>query len=334
MAVLTLSFMDSPLLTIAVAVYNTEKYLKDCMDSVVNQTYQNLEIICVNDCSTDNSLEILEEYAAKDKRIKIINNEKNLGLGVVRNIGMDAAHGEYILFIDSDDWLDLTTCEKLITKAKENDADVVFYFAYQIDGNKKEGWKKFCDVSYPLSVKDRKALIKEIHPQTWSRLLKLEFMKEKGIRFPDFHYLEDQRPHWMVCLLAEKVAFVTEYLYDYRKREGQLTQSTDRRRMLVVDVFDDLEEYLRREKIYSLYKKEFLKRKFGSHFYAFLHLDIQFREEFLRKIKVSFSDVFFLLTHYELIKHGVFLFFLKTPFMGIFENLGRFYIRYRQRKNR
>ena len=70
--------MDSPLLTIAIAVYNTGKYLRDCMDSVVNQTYQNLEIICVNDCSTDNSLEILEEYAAKDKRIKIITNGKIL----------------------------------------------------------------------------------------------------------------------------------------------------------------------------------------------------------------------------------------------------------------
>jgi len=103
--------MNLPLLTIAVAVYNTEKYLRECLDSVVDQTYRNLEIICVNDCSTDNSLEILEEYATKDKRIKIIINEKNLGLGVTRNVGMEAAHGEYILFIDSDDWLDLTTCE-------------------------------------------------------------------------------------------------------------------------------------------------------------------------------------------------------------------------------
>ncbi len=321
--------MDSPLLTIAVAVYNTEEYLRDCMDSVVNQTYQNLEIICVNDCSTDNSLEILEEYAAKDKRIKIITNEKNLGLGVVRNIGMDAAHGEYILFIDSDDWLDLTTCEKLITKAKVNDSDVVFYFAYQVDGDKKEGWKMFCDVSYPLSLKDRKALLKEIHPQTWSKLLKLEFLKEKEIRFPDFHYLEDQKLHWMVCLLAEKVAFEIEHLYYYRKREGQLTQCTDRRRMLVIDVYDDLEKYLGKEKFFSLYRKEFQKKKYGHYFHTFLNLDPQFREEFLRKIKISFSDIFFLLTHGKLLKYGVFLIFLKSPFIGLFENLGRSYVWYR-----
>jgi len=95
--------MDSSLITIAVVVYNTEKFLKDCMDSVVNQTYQNLEIICVNDCSTDKSLEILEEYAAKDKQIKIITNEKNCGLRGTTQRGDRAAHGEYIFFIDSDD---------------------------------------------------------------------------------------------------------------------------------------------------------------------------------------------------------------------------------------
>lgn len=106
-----------PLVTVAIAVYNAEKYLKDCMESVVNQTYGNLEIICVNDASADGSLEILESYALQDSRIKIITNSKNSGLGVTRNVGMDAAQGEYILFIDSDDWLDLIACEKLIIRA-------------------------------------------------------------------------------------------------------------------------------------------------------------------------------------------------------------------------
>ncbi len=318
--------MDSPLLTIAVAVYNTGRYLRECMDSVVNQTYQNLEIICVNDCSTDNSLEILEEYAVKDKRIKIITNEKNLGLGVVRNVGMDAAHGEYILFIDSDDWLNLTACEKLISKAKENDSDVVFYSAYRVDGNKKSVMKKCCDVSYPLNLEDRETLIRP-GAEIWSRLLNLGFMKEKGIRFPTFHFIEDQKPHWMVCLLAEKVAFVTECLYYYRIHNGQQTQCTDRRRMLVIDVYDDIEDYLKEEEIYSSYKKDFLKRKYGHYWSAFLKLDIQFREEFLKTIRISFSDIFFLLTHYRLLKYGVFLFFLKSPFIGMLDILSRLYMK-------
>ena len=324
--------MNSPLLTIAVAVYNTGKYLNECMDSVVNQTYRNLEIICVNDCSTDNSLEILEEYAVKDKRIKIITNEKNLGLGIVRNIGMDAAHGEYILFIDSDDWLDLTACEKLISKAKESDSDVVFYSAYRVDGDNKKKMQNFCDLLYPLGLEDRKTLIGKNLLSTWSKLLKLEFLKKKGIRFPNFYFEEEIKPHWMVCLLAEKIAFELEHLYYYRKREGQLTQCTDRRRISIVDVYNDIEVYLRDEKIYSFYRKEFLERKYRHYLNAFLKLEIQFRKEFLRKIKIPFPDKFFLLTQYRPLKQGVFLIFLKTPFMGIFEKLRRSNVRHRLSK--
>ena len=315
--------MDSSLITIAVAVYNTEKFLKDCMDSVVNQTYQNLEIICVNDCSTDKSLEILEEYAAKDKRIKIITNEKNSGLGVTRNVGIDAAHGEYILFIDSDDWLDLTACEKLITKAKEGDSDVVFFSIYVINKNEKKKWKNFCDVSYPLGLEDRKILLRKTYPHAWSRLCQLDFMKKKGIRFPDFRKAQDQKPHWMACLLAEKVSFESECLYYYRIHETQVALCTDKRLMLIIDIYDDIEEYLRGENLYFLYKKVFLLKKFQHYDFAFFNIDIQFREEFLKKIKISFSDKFFLLTQYKPLKHGIFLAFMKSPFIRIFDNLRR-----------
>ncbi len=315
--------MDPSLITIAVAVYNAEKYLRDCMDSVVNQTYQNLEIICVNDCSTDKSLEILEEYAAKDRRIKIITNSQNSGLGVTRNVGIDAAHGEYVLFIDSDDWLDLTACEKLLSKAKENNSDIVFFSAYLVNGDEKKEWKQFCDVPCPLSLEGRKALLRKTRPHTWSKLWKLEFITKKGIRFPDFRKSQDQKPHWMVCLLAEKVAFETECLYYYRCHEAQAILCTDRRLMLVVDVYDDIEEYLKREKFYSLYKKEFLQKKFEHYDYTFFNINVQFRDELLKKIKISFADKFFLLTQYTSFKHGVFLAFMKFPFIRVFDNLRR-----------
>lgn len=315
--------MDSSLLTIVVIVYNTEKYLKDCLDSVVNQTYQNLEIICLNDCSTDKSLEILEEYAAKDERIKIITNEKNLGPGVTRNKGLDIAHGEYILFIDSDDWLDLTTCEKLISKAKENDSDVVFYSLYKVNGDEKKEWKQFCEVSHPLSLEDRKILIKKTHFSTWSKLWKLEFLIKKGIRFPNFRWAEDHKPHWMVCLLAEKVAFEPGYLYYYRRNETQATQSKDERFIQIIDVYNEIEEYLKKEKLYSFYKKEFIEKKFRNYDLAFFNIKIQVREEFLKKARISFSDKFFLLTQYKPLTHGILLALMKSPFIRVFDNIRR-----------
>ena len=293
------------------------------MDSVVSQTYQNLEIICVNDCSTDKSLEILEEYAAKDTRIKIITNKKNSGLGITRNVGLDATHGEYILFIDSDDWLDLTACEKLLSKAKENDFDVVFYSAYKVNGDVKKEWKKFCSVSYPLSVEDRKILLKKTLSSTWSKLWKLEFLTKKGIRFPNFRRAQDQMPHWMACLLAEKITFETECLYYYRINETQVSLSGDERFIQIIDVYNNIEEYLQRENLYFLYKKEFIQIKFLHYDMAFFNIKPQFRDEFLRKARISPSDIFFLLTQYKPLKHGIFLAFMKLPFWRIIDNLRR-----------
>ena len=110
--------------SIIVPVYNIEKYLAKCLDSLINQTLEDIEIICVNDGSTDNSAEILNEYAQKDCRIKIINQD-NAGLSAARNTGINAANGEYIGYVDSDDWIDLNFYEKLYNAAKDTDADIV-----------------------------------------------------------------------------------------------------------------------------------------------------------------------------------------------------------------
>lgn len=102
--------------SVIIPVYNTEKFLRKCLDSVCNQTLQDIEIICINDCSTDGSSEILREYAGKDNRIKLIELFENGGAAKARNIGIDIAHGEYIGFVDSDDFVDLDFYEKLYKK--------------------------------------------------------------------------------------------------------------------------------------------------------------------------------------------------------------------------
>ena len=106
-------------------VYNVEQYIKDCLDSIINQTMDDIEIICVNDGSLDNSLQVLEKYAQKDARIKIISQE-NQGQGIARNNGLKIANGEYITFIDPDDWVDVDMFEKMYKSAKKFDSDYVF----------------------------------------------------------------------------------------------------------------------------------------------------------------------------------------------------------------
>ena len=114
-----------PKVSVIIPVYNVEKYLHQCLDSVANQTLKDIEIICVNDCSKDNSLDILNEYAKKDSRIKIINFEENKGPGVARNAALDIAQGEYIMFLDPDDWYELNACETAYNQIVENNNDIV-----------------------------------------------------------------------------------------------------------------------------------------------------------------------------------------------------------------
>lgn len=111
--------------SVIIPVYNVEEYLKECLDSVINQTLKEIEIICIDDCSTDSSYSILEEYAKKDSRIVLIKNKENMGVGYNRNIGIKEAKGEYIGFIDSDDYISEDYYENLYNTAKKYNSDVV-----------------------------------------------------------------------------------------------------------------------------------------------------------------------------------------------------------------
>lgn len=111
-------------ISVVIPIYNTEKYLKKCIESVINQSYKNLEIILVNDGSTDNSYEIMKEYLKMDNRIKLI-NKKNEGLSRARNVGINSSVGEYILNVDSDDWLEVDACENLIKEVFQKKSDMV-----------------------------------------------------------------------------------------------------------------------------------------------------------------------------------------------------------------
>ena len=127
-----------PKISIIIPVYNAEEYLKRCLNSIVNQTLKDIEIICVNDCSIDNSLEILNSYAQRDNRIKVIDCKTNGGESKARNIGLDNSTGEFLAFVDNDDELDLDFYEKLYKKAIEENADIAKAEVHIIDYTQKD----------------------------------------------------------------------------------------------------------------------------------------------------------------------------------------------------
>ncbi len=114
-----------------------ELYLKETLDSVANQTLKDIEVICVDDCSTDNTFKILEEYAQNDSRFIVIHNEQNMGLGLTRNIGLDAVSGEFIMGLDADDFLEADACEILYNKIKQNQSQVLYFNFYNYNNDKK-----------------------------------------------------------------------------------------------------------------------------------------------------------------------------------------------------
>ena len=117
--------------SIIVPVYNVELFLRECLDSIENQTFKGFEVICINDGSTDGSLSILQEYAAKDSRFKVISQE-NQGQGVARNNGIDIAQGEYLLFIDPDDFIEPNMLEIIYKKFQQTDAEIVARFCFKV----------------------------------------------------------------------------------------------------------------------------------------------------------------------------------------------------------
>lgn len=192
--------MAEPKISIIIPVYNVEKYLRECLDSCVNQTLEDIEIICVDDCSTDNSYKILEEYQQKDSRIRIFQQEENKKQGAARNKGLEVATGEYVWFIDSDDYIDTKACQILYDAVKEFDVDMLCFSAIQF--SEEDEKRKFFYPKHFQGVQINKVYHpqtnwKEIHfsnlnPTVWAYLTKRsviqKFKFREGVVYEDLDF--------------------------------------------------------------------------------------------------------------------------------------------------
>lgn len=173
--------MIRPKVSITVPVYNVERYLSQCLDSIVNQTLKDIEIILVDDGSTDDSASICDAYAANDKRIKVI-HKSNGGLASARQAGLECVSGEYYTVCDSDDWIELDFCETLYNKAKECNADIVLssYFSNYSDGRVIPS-KSYEFVSQEQYIYD--TMTRKTAPMTWSKLIRTDLFKRFNIGY-------------------------------------------------------------------------------------------------------------------------------------------------------
>lgn len=201
-----------PKISVIIPVYNTEKYLSECLDSVLKQTFTDIEVICVNDGSSDNSAKILEQYAARDKRIRIVMNQQNYGLSYTRNTGINLANGEYICFIDSDDIIDSNFLEVLLQQIQDYNADISMAHLKIFDENKVFESKQKNLVTNNLNKKIHNMPLGSV----CDKLFKTKLIRENQIYFPVGRYFEDNI--FLICALfySDKIAITNTTCYYYR----------------------------------------------------------------------------------------------------------------------
>lgn len=215
--------MKQPLISVIIPVYGVEKYISQCLESVINQTYNNLEIIVINDGTKDRSAEIAKEYAAKDSRIKVY-DFKNGGLSVARNRGLEIATGEYISYLDSDDWLDTKMYETLLETAMKNEADMVKCGIIETNGASEEKIT-FSDVKI-INNEQHKAFENYFKGILWTLAWNGLYKKElaKKVKFPDNVVHEDNYSSGMFLYLAKKVIAMPFCLNYYRVNDAGISK--------------------------------------------------------------------------------------------------------------
>ncbi|MCE3255750.1 MAG: glycoslytransferase [Rickettsiaceae bacterium] len=204
-------------ISVIIPVYNSAQYLPKCLESVCGQTLCDIEIICVNDCSSDNSLTILQEYTKNDKRIKLVDLKENKGAATARNIGMEIACGQYLGFVDSDDFIDCNFYEKLYEKAVESEADAVkgnlMIYCPKTKSAKKESWIDLND-----NVRQHKA---NFYFSFTSAIYKTSFIKEKAAKFLEgLIHFEDSYFTIKAAVFYRKLEVIDDVFYYYVKNPG------------------------------------------------------------------------------------------------------------------
>lgn len=230
--------------SIVIPIYNVENYIEDCLKSTINQTLKDIEIICVNDCSTDNSLEIIQKFAQQDNRIKIINKDKNEGAGITRNIGQQNASGKYIMFLDPDDYISLDCCEKLYNKIETDNVDAVYFNAFRFKNKSKkmEEYKELNllsnkDGSFsPFYAKDKYNILINYTKEVWFKFYNRQFLINNNIKCSEHRLCEDYLFNLQFLLSNPKLSVLDEHLYYYRLSQNSLTKQSTSKLNYILDV--------------------------------------------------------------------------------------------------
>lgn len=258
-----------PKVSVIVPVYNVEEYLDKCLDSLVNQTLNDIEFIIVNDGTTDNSEQIILKYKEKYPSKIVYLKKENGGLSDARNFGMPYAKGDYIAFLDSDDYVELDTYEKLYNRAIQTDADMVecdFYWEYSD--------KKIHDTS--ANYKDESDMYANARVVAWNKLYKKDLIINSGIKFPKGLRYEDLEFFYKILPQLKKIELINEPLIHYVQRDDSITYVQNEKTADIFAILDNIINYYKWINLYNEYNQEleymYVRILFGSSFKRMLNI--------------------------------------------------------------
>lgn len=286
--------------SVIVPVYNVEKYVAQCLDTIINQSYENIEIICVNDGSKDNSKQILDQYARLDSRVVVIDKE-NGGLSSARNAGVEASSGDYILFVDSDDYLSTNAVELCLNHAKTTDADVV-YFDYVVKDDRTNAFQRMSN-QVNLGPNIMKAFnastfepfkFREVAVATWLKFYKTEFLRANNIQHKVGTAYEDVIFWSDVLTKANRITYLPEPLYCYvNNRPGSIMHDNSRTMFDILGVYREVRRIFQEAGYWERYKECMDFKMMVEFIYRYYLISEDLKEEFYYAIKDGGFDVDF-----------------------------------------
>ncbi|MDR2967648.1 MAG: glycosyltransferase [Methanobacteriaceae archaeon] len=292
--------MKSTKISVIIPVYNSEKYIEQCLDSVLNQTFEDIEVICVDDGSTDNSLNILEKYASEDDRIIIIANEHK-GSGAARNSGLKIAKGEYISFIDSDDWVEINTFEELYAVGKPKDVDMVFFKMLNYDEKNDELYNTdyydftciknfFTGLTYDFHDFKDKLFCIAVSP--CNKIYKRNFLESISSKFPEGLIFEDNPFFYHNVLNAKKILLHDKYFYFRRRRKDSVMSSIDNNHFDIIPITNEIINVFKNNNLFEDFKGKLLNKKIILiKNFVYEKLDEKYQKQFFEEIVNDFNEI-------------------------------------------
>ena len=289
--------MSNPKISVIIPIYNVEKYLNKCIESVRNQTFQNIEIICIDDCSPDKSSVIVKKHMAEDNRIVFIRHEKNTGLGGARNTAIRVAKGEYLASADSDDYMQPNMLERLWEGTENGLFDIV-----SCGFNRVDEMGSILSHTYPdenqIHSEDIN-IFKTLNPAFWNKLWRTSLFVDNQIFFPNHDYYEDMSTTPRILSKTNSINIIKDRLYNYLVRPESITGSYGDKQ--IIDYFKGFEIlliYLKESGLYEKYEddyKEYVKNNVTYHAKGVLGSDlyIEKKKQYLRNLlffRVGFQE--------------------------------------------